>query len=141
MFWGRMLDRMEPWREMEKLRRDMNRLFNEFSPAMYAFPAINIWSDSEKAILTSEIPGVDKNELKISVLGNTLTLEGNRKPHEIKENEVYHRQERISGTFKRTVELPFEVDPDKISANYKDGILIITLSRKEEDKPKQIQIS
>ena len=140
MMWTDLMRGMDPWREMNRLRQEMNRLFNEYTPANYAFPAMNVWSDSDKTVITSEIPGVEKNELKISVMGKTLTVEGNRKPLDLKKDEVYHRQERISGNFKRSIELPFEVEANKVSASYKDGVLTITLPRKEEEKPKQIKI-
>jgi HSP20 family protein len=140
MYWSDMMHRMDPWREMRRLRREINRLFNEFTPTTYNFPAMNIWNDSEKAVVTSEIPGIEKNDLKISVLGKSLTISGNRKPAELKENETCHRQERFHGKFSRTIELPFEVEPEKVSAKYKNGVLTITLPRKEEDKPRQIQI-
>jgi len=140
MYWSDLMNRMDPWREMNRLRREMNRLFNEYTSESYTFPAMNIWTDADKAVVTSEIPGVDKSNLKISVLGKTLTVEGARKPEELKKEETYHRQERIYGNFKRSIELPFEVDPEKITASYKNGILTITLPHKEEDKPKQIKI-
>lgn len=140
MNWYGMMNRMDPWREMNRLRLEMNRLFNEFTPTTYNFPAMNIWSDAEKAVVTSEIPGVQKNDLHISVIGKSLKVSGSRKPAELKENETCHRQERFQGNFSRTIELPFEVEADKVSAKYKNGVLTITLPRKEEDKPKQIKI-
>jgi len=92
------------------------------------------------ALLTAELPGVDPNAIDISILGDTLTLSGVRKEEVLKEGEVCHREERPTGEFQRTLELPVKVNPDKVEAAYAQGILRVTLSRAEETKPKQIKV-
>lgn len=144
MFWqdfGRFGRGWDPSREIESLRREMNRLFARTSPwEAPEFPAMNIWVRDDDALVTAELPGIDAKDLDISVIGDTMTLSGNRKADELKEGESYHRQERGSGSFARTVRLPFKVEADKVSAKYERGVLQITLPRAEEDKPKKIQV-
>ena len=79
-------------------------------------------------------------DLDISVLNNSLTLRGTRKRAELKEGETYHRQERWQGKFVRSLELPFAVDAEKVEATYKNGVLTVVLPKKEEVKPKAIEI-
>ncbi len=144
MFWqdfGRIGRGWDPSREIESLRREMNRLFARTSPwEAPEFPAINIWVRDNEARVTAELPGIDAKDLDISVIGDTMTLGGNRKADVLKEGESYHRQERGSGSFARTVRLPFKVETDKVSAKYERGVLRITLPRAEEDKPKKIEV-
>jgi HSP20 family protein len=86
------------------------------------------------------LPGIDPNAIDISVVGKTLTLRGSRKPEEFKENESYHRRERWHGQFTKTIELPFDIDSGKVDAQYRKGILRITLPRAEADKPRKISV-
>jgi HSP20 family protein len=108
--------------------------------AAAAFPAINLWADEEKAVVTAEIPGVKTEDIDISVENDILTIKGRREPEELKDGERYRRQERRYGNFNRAIGLPFAVDPEKISAEYKDGVLKITLPRHEASKPRKIEI-
>ncbi len=144
MFWqdfGRFGFGWDPFREIESLRREMNRLFAQTGPWIApAFPALNIWVQDHDALVTAELPGVDPQDLDISVDGDALTLSGTRNVDTLKEGESYHRQERSGGSFSRTIQLPFKVEADKVTAKYERGILQITLPRAEEDKPKKIQI-
>jgi HSP20 family protein len=132
------------WAELDSLQREMNRLFdNSFSYRRISaptFPAMNIWTNDEGALVTAEIPGVDIKDIEISVVGESLTLSGERKPEAVNENEVVHRQERGFGKFTRTVELPFPVDANKVDAVFDKGVLKINLPRAEEDKPRKIAI-
>lgn len=127
--------------EMQRLQRDMNRLFSGFSqPSGLDFPAINVWVGDQDAIITAELPGVDPGKIDISMVGDTLTLSGTREKEVLKEGESYHRQERNDGHFTRTMHMPFQIDARKIEAKYEKGVLRITLPRSEEDKPQKITI-
>jgi HSP20 family protein len=132
-------------REMEQLRRDMNRLLADF-PASHqwrmapGYPAVNIWTTEECAILTAELAGVALEDIEIAVENDTLTLNGNRKPDDVEEGAAYHRQERRYGSFARTVRLPFRVDPGKVEARLRNGVLTITLPCAEAEKPKKIMV-
>jgi HSP20 family protein len=136
---------LSPWREMERLQREMNRLFSEMSrgqrlTAAPSYPAMNVWTNENGAIVTAELPGVDTTDIEISVQNDTLTLRGSRQPEEMQEGETYHRRERASGSFSRTLQLPFEVQADEVGATFSKGILSITLPRAEADKPKKIAV-
>lgn len=133
-----------PWGEMERMRREMDRLFST-SPAYRlnpapAYPAMNVWTNQDGAVVTAEVPGIDTEALNISVVGNTLTVSGNRTPYELREGETYHRRERGSGNFTRSFELPFGIEPGGVEAVYEKGVLQITLPRAEADKPRRIAI-
>ena len=132
------------WRELNQIQRDMNRVFDGYSPVRAriapSYPALNIWSSEEGLVVNAEVPGIDVEDIEISVVGETLTLNGARKSEDLEEGARYHRQERGYGKFNRSVELPFPVDIDKVEATFKNGVLQISLPRSEADKPKKIVV-
>ncbi|MGQ9664220.1 MAG: Hsp20/alpha crystallin family protein [bacterium] len=143
----RPLKRWDPFREFVSLRNDMDRLFNTFFGRHLAeesegvwLPVLDIEEDNENFIVKAELPGLKKEEVKISVRGNLLTIAGERKQEEETKNKTYHRVERQYGKFSRTISLPSEVDVDKIKAIYKDGVLHITLPKPETFKSKDIEV-
>ncbi|MBN1874681.1 MAG: Hsp20/alpha crystallin family protein [Anaerolineae bacterium] len=134
-----------PFREMERLQREMNRLFTEtMSPGRgrvaAGYPAMNIWANEEGVIVTAELPGVNPEDIDIAVDGDTLTLTGVRHPEALKEGETYHRRERGAGKFNRVFQLPFQVEMEAVEATFANGVLHITLPRAEEDKPRKIEV-
>ena len=136
---------MSPWREMDRLRRDMNRLFTDWSTQARrtvapGYPAMNVWMGQDSAVVTAELPGVNLEDIDISVEEDTLTLRGDRQRGELEEGVTYHRRERRFGSFLRTFQLPFRVDAAKVDATLKNGVLSISLPRAEEDKPRRIAI-
>ena len=110
----------EPWRELDRMRKELSRLTNG---GRVDFPAVNVWTSPDTAVVTTEVPGVELKDLNISVSGNTLTLRGLRKGDELQPEEVYHRKERWQGDFAKTIELPFTVESDKVEARYAKGVL------------------
>jgi HSP20 family protein len=127
--------------EIKRLQRDMNRLLVEMPKAVgQEHPAINVWSGGHDYIITAELPGVDPARLDISVVGDTLTFSGSQDFESLQEGETYHRQERSGGRFSRTMQLPFQIDAEKVAAKYEKGILKITLPRAVADKPRKIAI-
>lgn len=132
---------LSPWREMMRLQDEMNGLFSRYpQPQTAAFPAVNLWTSQESAVITTELPGVELSDLDISVVGDTLTLRGNHNPQQQAEGTTYHRRERGYGRFARTFQLPFRIEPDEVSATLKNGVLTITLPRAQADRPKKIQV-
>jgi len=136
---------LQTWREMEHLRREMNRLLASLptsagSAAAPGYPAMNVWTNEDGAILTAELPGVNVDNINISVVGDTLTLSGNRQPDEMPEKATYHRRERAHGRFSRVFRLPFPIESDKVEASFEKGVLRISLPRPESDKPRKIAI-
>jgi HSP20 family protein len=144
-----------PFVDMENLRRDIDRAFEEFgtsqTPANRVaflpgrgprrYPLINLLEDKENLYIEALTPGVDSQSLDVSVMRNRLTLSGEkvRVPAEVKP-EAFHRSERSSGKFVRTFDLPVEVDEERIRAEYRNGLLIITLPKAEKAKPRQVNV-
>jgi HSP20 family protein len=130
--------------EMERLQKEMNRLFDIYSPQRSriapSFPALNVWSSNDEVMLTAELPGVHLEDLDITITGSTLMLQGSREGDEVPGGTNYHRQERGFGKFARSIELPFNIEANKIEATLENGILKITLPRAEKDKPKKIKV-
>lgn len=124
-------------RELEGMRRTL-RQFD--LPSTFEFPAINVWVSEEHAVITTEVPGIDPNDLDISVIDDSLTLRGSRQTEELKEGESYHRRERWRGQFTKTIELPFPVESGKVEARFSRGVLSISLPRAEAEKPRRISV-
>ena len=141
MFWTEIdeVERMfEPLRELERMSRVLPW---RMAPRGYAFPAVNVWAGAEEAVVTTELPGINPADVEITVKGHSLTLKGGRKAEELKEGEFFQRKERWSGDFEKTVELPFEVEPDKVTARYSKGVLTVRAPRAESEKPRKIAIA
>ena len=128
------------WEEMDRMQRRMDRMMNRRYRPAPAFPAMNIWTSEEGAIVSAEIPGISVDELDISVVGETLTVSGSRPLDQMDENSRYHRQERGYGSFSRSIELPFQVEADEVEATYQNGVLKIALPRAEADMPRKIAV-
>jgi HSP20 family protein len=130
---------------MDRLHDEMNRLFGrysnggrEFSPGGY--PPLNLWEDEDNLYVEAELPGFNLDDLEMYVTGeNQLSIKGARKPP-MKEKGTWHRQERGYGAFSRLMELPGAVNSEQVSAEFKNGVLTITLPKKEEAKPRRIEV-
>ncbi len=144
-----------PWQTLESLRREIDRVFDEpgwrqetpfraaFLPGRGArrYPLINFAEDQEAVYVEALAPGIDPSTLDVHVLRNTLTISGEKRrvAADVKP-EAFHRSERATGKFVRNLELPVEVEEHKVQADYKDGILTITLPKAEKARPKQIAV-
>ena len=142
--------RWEPFRDLMTAQRDFDRLFREaFSPALAEgevstrtwAPPVDIYEDGDNLVLKAELPGVNPDDVEIRVEDNTLYLKGERKFEKEVKEQNYHRIERSYGTFTRTFSLPNSLDADKVTANYKDGVLTLVMPKKEEAKPKTIKVN
>lgn len=131
---------LSPFNELQKLQREMNRLFNDYEVSSETYPAVNIWANNEKAYISAEIPGVKTEDLNITVNKNELTISGEKKRMELKDNVCFQRRETGSGSFQRTIRLPFDVENETVKAEYKDGVLNLELSRTEASKPRKITV-
>jgi HSP20 family protein len=105
-----------------------------------AFPPINVFQQGSDFVAVIEMPGVCKDDLNLEVRGNTIRISG-KKTINYGGKASMHRRERIAGSFDRTISLPVQLDPDRVIAEYRDGILALSLPRAESDKPKAIKIS
>lgn len=134
---------------LSNLREELDRLFEaplgELGRASQLLsgwtPALDIGEDKDNIVVKAELPGMKKEEIEVSLHDGCLSISGERKAEEkVKDAEVY-RAERFVGRFQRTVTLPAAVAADKVNAQYRDGVLTITLPKSEEAKPKQITVS
>jgi len=138
-----------PWTvfdELESLQTEMNHFLSDRERSRFnrrsrlAYPPLNVWSSPEGLVIDAEIPGVDPGDVEISVKGDVLTLRGKVNVREKAEGETIHRQERPSGEFLRTLQLPFRADAGTVKATCRNGILRLTLPRSEEEKPRKIAV-
>ncbi len=143
-----MLTRWDPFRELNTLQREMNRLFQDFGTrgeselATTSFvPAVDVYEDEHNITLKLEVPGIEQKDLDIRVENNTLTVRGERKFDKEEKEENFHRIERRYGSFVRSFTLPSTVDAENVNADYENGVLKIRLAKREEAKPKQIKVN
>jgi HSP20 family protein len=131
--------------EIGKLQREMTRLWDQVYPrgasseGTGVFPLVNVWEDHDNYYVSAEIPGVEDKDLDVTAVSGSLTLKGER-TIDIEEGVSYHRRERDAGKFSRVVTLGNRINPDKVEASLKHGVLTITIGKAEEAKPKQITI-
>jgi len=142
--------RWEPTRELSTLRDRMDRLFSDALGRGWGseeglatapwIPPVDVFETPENIVLKADLPDVKKEEVDISIENNTLTIKGERKfENEVKEKDFY-RMERRYGTFSRTFTLPPSVTAEKAEAAFENGVLTLTLPKREESKPKQIKV-
>ena len=105
-----------------------------------AYPFVNLFQEGDNTVLTAEVPGMSKEDIKLEIKENLLRISGKRKV-EYPEKSSVHRLERRNINFDRTLKLPVKVDPAQVNAEYKNGILKVVMPRAESDKPKSIEIN
>ena len=103
-------------------------------------PAVDVYQDQNGIVLQADLPGIKAGDFDLSIENNVLTLKGERKFEQKTDAGNYHRVERSYGSFTRNFTLPSTVDVEQVSADFKDGVLSVTLPRREETKPRQIQV-
>jgi len=140
----------DPFKDIEKARSEMDRLMDTFLfgvPQRGDFweeaewlPAVDVAETKNEIVVNVEAPGMDPKEFEISLKEGTLTIKGEKKQEKVEGEEDYHIVERRYGTFTRSVLLPQEVQSDKISASYKNGVLTVTAPKSEGAKRKEIKI-
>ena len=128
------------------LRNEVDRMFRDFyddseTKESYWMPSVDITEDNDKLTLSAEIPGVKKEDVKISLNNGILTIEGEKKQAREEKDENSYRSERYYGKFTRSFNLTSEIDEDKIKADYNSGIVSITLPKSEKVKSRQISIN
>ncbi|MBE7444624.1 MAG: Hsp20/alpha crystallin family protein [Planctomycetia bacterium] len=134
---------------ISSIQEEMNRMFDRFfrggdlsemSIAGTWLPPIDLSETPDKITVKAEIPGLDPKEIDISIQGDTLIIKGDKKEEKEEKGKNYYRMERRYGSFSRSVDLPTSVDTSKVTAECKNGVLEITMQKKEEVKPKQISV-
>jgi HSP20 family protein len=138
-----------PFREVSRLRNEMDRLWDDyFGPGRRALrpmeedwmPAVDVSETGDKITVKAEVPGMEAKDIEIAMVGDTMTIKGEKKLEREEKEENYHTVERSYGSFTRVMKLPATVDADKVEASYKNGVLTVVLPKKEEVKPKAIEI-
>jgi HSP20 family protein len=148
------LVRWDPWRGMEDMRREMDRVFDRFfgrglTPSRAQaqtleagawVPSVDVVDKKDKIIARFELPGMSKEDIKISATEDTLTVRGESRQEKETKDEDYYLCERCYGSFSRTISLPVGVESDKVKALYRDGILEVTLPKAKEMLPREVEI-
>jgi HSP20 family protein len=144
------ITRFDPFRELAQMQDRINRVFGDayrrgdddvLSRGEW-MPPVDIYeTDNHELVLKTELPGIKREDIDIRLENNLLTLRGERKRESDVKDDHYHRVERSYGSFSRSFTLPATVNTEKVSADFKDGVLTITLPTREEAKPRQIQVN
>jgi HSP20 family protein len=142
--------RFDPFRELNAMQDRINRIFGEAYTRRFDddvltrgdwIPPVDIYqNDKQEIVIKAEMPGLSREDIDLRVENNTLTLKGERKRDSEVKEEQYHRVERVHGLFSRSFSLPATVDANKVSADYRDGVLTVVLPMREEARPRQIQV-
>ena len=148
---GRGLIRWSPFREMEEMERRINDVFGRpLLPAIWRrtpveemgwAPAIEMFEKDDKFMVKAELPGMKEEDIDVSVVGDTLTIKGERKAESEVKEEDYYCCERSYGSFTRSITLPSSVEAKNIEASYENGVLEVSLPKAAEIKPKKITVS
>ena len=144
--WNRGLD---PFREMNSLHRDMNRLFDDNLRGWFAgreglarwAPPVDVYEKDEEIVITAELPGMKQEDIDVQVHDGILCIRGEKKTETEVNEDSYHFVERAYGSFERSFTLPAKVTGENVKATYKDGVLKVHLPKAEEVKPKKVSIS
>lgn len=140
----------DPFRDLRNLQDEMTRLFTGSRPGLLGqeamahgawAPNVDIYEDKDRLFLEAELPGMKRDDFEISVENNVLTLSGERKFEKKTEGDNYHRVERSYGSFTRSFTLPQTVTADGATADFVDGVLRVSLPKREETKARKIEIS
>ncbi|NUM53249.1 MAG: Hsp20/alpha crystallin family protein [Candidatus Hydrogenedentes bacterium] len=136
---------LSPWAPLRDIEGQFNRLFGELARDYDLFdrgwaPAVDVKENEQEYTIEADLPGMKKEEIDITVVDNVVTLKGERKHESETKEKDYHRVERRYGAFERTFEIPGGFDADKIAAHFDNGVLKVTLPKREESKPKQIEV-
>jgi HSP20 family protein len=139
---------LTPFREFERMRRDMDRFWDSFLEGGLRkrgeegewLPSLDVAETKNELVVKAEVPGMDPKDIDISLSDGVLTIKGEKRQEKEEKEADYHVVERSYGSFLRSVQLPKEVQSDKISASYKNGILRVTLPKSEEAKKKEVKV-
>lgn len=150
MAYVRFIDRPKfrnPWAEFERIRQGLDELSRSYADKgkgqgrANVYPALNIYEEADRLVVTAELPGVKSTDLDLSIEGETLTIQGKRDRRQNESGVSYHRREIESGSFSRAIALPVKVDADHVAARLANGTLTITLMKASAVTPRQIIVN
>lgn len=136
-----MLSVWDPFADLNRIQREFEKSYfgPRARPADFA-PPVDVYEDANSLVLRAELPGVKREDIEVSIDSNVLTLKGERKLAQEEDGRRYHRVERTYGSFVRQFQLPSNLDPGTIDANLSDGVLTVNLQKREELKPRKIDV-
>lgn len=137
---------LSPWAGFQALEERLNRIFGglpmDFEPIQGAWmPSVDLHEGKDNYTLKADLPGVAKDDLELSVVDDVVTLKGHRSQEEERDEEGYHRVERSYGSFQRSFRIPGGIDAARVEAKFENGVLAVTLPKREENRPKQITVN
>jgi HSP20 family protein len=131
-------------REMDKMRREVDRLFNrmwgDFGSSLFSGPCMDISETEDIVVIRVELPGVDPDDVRISVTDRTLSLSGEKKVKKVMRGEQFYRVERRFGSFSRKIDLPCSVEVEEIKATYENGVLMIVMPKCKARNGSRVQV-
>jgi len=137
----------DAWKDLRNLQREINALFqDDFFPASAGLfdstysPAIDVVEEKDRYLVNCEVPGMSESDIDVQLADNVLTIKGTRKEKEEDEGKRWFKRETWYGSFQRTIPLPAGIESGKIEAVLENGVLMLTMPKKEEVKPKQISV-
>jgi len=142
---------LTPWRplgELTSFRKEIDRLWNQFLgevPFAKRFseewlPSVDVSETKDKVLIKAELPGLEPNDVNVSISGNILTIKGEKKKEQEEQDVHHHAVERYHGSFQRAFQLPVDIKTDKVEASFDKGVLTVSLPKAEEAKKKEIEI-
>ncbi len=144
-----MLARINGSHPINRLRGEMDRLFNDMfegfprtaigTSLAPVFPAMNVWEDTDHVFVEVELPGLKLDDIELLIASDELTIKGERKDS-LGEQDTYHRRERGTGCFGRTIRLPVDVKADEVKATLRNGVLLVTMPKAEEARPRKVEV-
>jgi HSP20 family protein len=142
------ISRYDPFRDLRNLQEEVNRLFTGNVGRAYDegitrgawTPSVDIYENKEQIVLEAELPGMKREDFELSIESNVITLRGERHFEKRDESDNYHRVERAYGTFTRSFTLPNTVNGEGASADYRNGVLRVTVPKREETKARRIEV-
>jgi HSP20 family protein len=133
------INRYDPWQLVNRLHQDANRLLTAHSADGAWTPAVDIKEETDKFVIRADVPGVDAKDLDITMEKGLLTIRGRRETRG-DQLDAYRRSERVSGSFERRFSLPRAVDTEAVSADYRSGVLTITIPKQPSAQPRRIEV-
>ncbi len=136
---------LSPWKPWRELETSFGRLFDDLvrdfeTPDTQWTPAVDLRETDTAYIIETDLPGIKKEDIDLRIQDDVVTIKGERKHEETTDKEGYHRYERRYGSFQRSFRIPKGIDVDNVEATYKDGVLHVTLPKREDVRPKQIDV-
>lgn len=133
----------DPFSDMRRIQSEMNRLLDGLGTSRSGSinPPVNFWAAQDSIVMTTELPGLMQEDIELTIKDTMISIKGSYPEVNSANETTWFRRERPTGSFSRSIELPFRVDPELVEARFQNGVLTIEMQRPEDDKPKRITIN